>query len=185
MSEGRECPRRQHHDNNRCCKVDRWRSFHRQYTIAYGISGSFTDPVIAIQRTASSPRVSFTSLTPNTSYDFYLQSDCAASIRQSGWAGPFTFKTDSVDVSTGIELGGNSTASFSLYPNPASEQLHVKSTAAGQFSLYNSVGILVSSARLNSGVRTTIATASLPAGIYLAELRTDGRVSRQRIVIQH
>ena len=36
---------------------------------------------------------SITGLTPNTAYEFYVQSDCGAGVGQSAWVGPFSFTT--------------------------------------------------------------------------------------------
>ena len=36
---------------------------------------------------------SITGLTPNTAYEFYVQSDCGVGVGQSAWVGPFSFTT--------------------------------------------------------------------------------------------
>ncbi len=51
-----------------------------------------TVPAAAIVASASNPQV-ITGLLPNTSYDYYVRSECGPT-DQSNWAGPFTFKTE-------------------------------------------------------------------------------------------
>lgn len=83
-----------------------------------------------------------------------------------------------------VGLAHNGALQFSnirVYPNPASDQIHISSEAALQYSIYNMEGKLIS-----NGNTTTISTQEISNGIYLLELTSEGKVQhRQKLIIQH
>ena len=59
------------------------------WDVEYGIAG-FTQGAGTTVSTMTNPHV-LSTLTANTSYDFYVRSDCGSG--QSTWTGPFSFAT--------------------------------------------------------------------------------------------
>ena len=96
---------------------------------------------------ASSPHA-YTGLTPSTTYDVYLQKDCANGF-QSPWVGPFSFTTlDPCNVPTGVSFSNitntSATAIFST-PNDEPANIQVTTSGAGQGN-----GIVVSDNNVTS-----------------------------------
>ena len=60
--------------------------------VEYGTGGFVLGSGTQILGTTNNPE-SITGLTPNTAYEFYVQSDCGAGVGQSAWVGPFSFTT--------------------------------------------------------------------------------------------
>ena len=60
------------------------------WNVEYGAAGFAQGSGTVVNVTAN--QYSMTSLTPNTSYDVYIQSDCGSG-DVSAWAGPFNFST--------------------------------------------------------------------------------------------
>jgi len=163
----------------------------RDYVIAWGISGTVNDPTIAIQQNTSSTRFLFSNLLRNTSYDFFVRSNCNASISNSGWVGPVTYKTDSLDaVPTGIGSTNPDAKLLRIYPNPATDKISVEllgNNAAGftNISIFNSLGMNVYSQAFNSNNALDIPVSNLPEGIYQIEIRAANKRVHQPIFIQH
>jgi len=67
-----------------------WTSSNTTFNVEYGVTG-FTQGAGTIANGASNPHT-ISSLTANTNYQYYVQSDCGAS-GTSTWAGPFSFYT--------------------------------------------------------------------------------------------
>lgn len=158
------------------------------YVIGWGISGTFVDPNIAITQNTTVPQHKFLSLQPNTSYDFYVKTNCNANPSTSGWTGPFTFKTDS--VATGIGSVEISDRQFVIYPNPASDKLSVvllNNNAAGitHIAVYNSLGSLVYTQPVAGEKQVDIHTGLLANGVYHIELRTANSRIHKAVLIQH
>jgi len=158
------------------------------YVIAWGISGTFTDPTIAIHQNAATTRHQFTMLQPNTSYDFYIMSNCAATIATSGWEGPFVYKTDSMTTSVPTLSGAQAAAR--IYPNPATERVVVElidnnRDGVNAIAVYNNLGKRVHAQLIGQENKLEINTAALPDGIYYIELRSTKGLTHQAIVVQH
>ena len=79
------------------------------WNIEYGISGFTQGAGTFISGVTTNP-YSLTALTPNTQYQFYVQSDCGAVDGTSNWFGPFSFTTECVTYAApfteGFENGG-------------------------------------------------------------------------------
>jgi hypothetical protein len=75
----------------------------QDYTVSWGTQG-FGDPNIGILNNVSEKRFALTGIQPNTAYDFYIRSNCNASVTNSTWAGPFTFSTIACDVPYGVNV---------------------------------------------------------------------------------
>jgi uncharacterized delta-60 repeat protein len=74
---------------------------------------------------------------------------------------------------------------FTLYPNPARDAVTIESAMPLQdagVKIISLTGQVVLAQDNLSGMRVTINIASLPAGVYFAELSGSGNISRQRFV---
>lgn len=87
-----------------------------------------------------------------------------------------------VDPPVGVEeYGSNQNSNIKVYPNPASNRIHVLSEAELQYSIYSMEGKLIA-----SGNSSNISTQEFGNGIYLLQLSSQGKVQyRQKIIIQH
>lgn len=75
-----------------------------------------------------------------------------------------------------------------VYPNPASDQIKVKSYTQETFemSIYNQTGTKLMSLPVNQSGEVSVSTAELPAGIYLLQARgRNGILFNQKLVITH
>jgi hypothetical protein len=158
------------------------------FDISWGISGTFTDPTIGIVQTRTIPRFAITGLQRNTEYDFYINTRCnAVNDSVSGWTGPFTFKTDSVQQNTGLEEATMANA-VQLYPNPAQTYVQVQAAAGvamHSYIIYSSVGAEMQRGDLLQGTNNRIHIGALPAGMYFFECHTDKGKVQKPLLIQH
>ncbi|MGB0864251.1 MAG: fibronectin type III domain-containing protein, partial [Saprospiraceae bacterium] len=78
------------------------------WDIEYGASGFTQGAGTMVTGTSSNPH-SLSGLSANTTYDFYVRSDCGATDGSSNWVGPYTFTTscgiNSVPYFEGFESG--------------------------------------------------------------------------------
>jgi len=81
----------------------------------------------------------------------------------------------------GFELAG-----VNVYPNPATDQLHV--TLPGNdkvvITLYNMSGAVIYSMEGNASDRYDIDLTGKAKGVYLLDMQTAGRTAKKKIVIQ-
>ena len=103
------------------------------WNIEYGLSGFSQGAGTVISGITSNP-YTLTGLSPNTLYDFYVQSDCGASggTGTSNWVGPYTFSTSPVCGDTFYDDGGasgdysaNLNQSFTIYPDNTGDAVSV------------------------------------------------------------
>lgn len=66
-----------------------------------------------------------------------------------------------------------------VYPNPATNQLHITSTIPATFVLYNLLGQVVRQAGLGSGT-VQVSVLGLPAGTYFYQI-----INPQKQILQH
>lgn len=71
-----------------------------------------------------------------------------------------------------------------IYPNPAKDVVRValQEAASGQLSLFDNSGRRVLQQTLDAD--TALDVAQLPAGLYTAEIRFDGRIAHKQLVIE-
>ncbi len=104
---------------------------------------------------------------------------------QSSYYGSLMFRPvfgKKVDPPVGVEEHGSlQFSNIKVYPNPASDQIHILSEKEFQYSIYSMEGKLVSTGNSND-----ISTQEFSNGIYLLQLSAQGKVQyRQKIIIQH
>ena len=126
--------------------------------------------------------VTFADLQEGTVYVVYARTLCDSAHR-SGWT-LATFATDA-DTTAIAEAHAN-TANFTLYPNPAKEQIICQLPDAGaeeaELTIYDAMGRVVMRQHLTSSSQP-ISLTSLPAGLYTLTLQTGGKKFTQRLSV--
>jgi len=91
----------------------------------------------------------------------------------------------SLAVISNVSLDENWVQSISVWPNPASDVIYVKTDQAWdiQVQLYNAVGQKVYSGGAAAAMHT-IPVASLAAGVYVIQITWDGRNTLQKVVVR-
>ncbi|KAB2818185.1 PKD domain-containing protein [Phaeocystidibacter marisrubri] len=78
-----------------------WTSTNSAFDIEYGPAGFTPGMGLGTTTTATSTSITLTGLSPATSYDVYVRSDCSSSsLGTSDWAGPTSFVTSCVTVTS-------------------------------------------------------------------------------------
>lgn len=99
-------------------------------------------------------------------------------------------RLDSVDVlsCSTVSIEEDVKVEVTVYPNPVSELLNVRlenDMNNVNFTLYNVLGDVVMSSKLNSGVNT-LSVSSLPNGVYFYSILKKGNVvETKKLVIRH
>lgn len=132
--------------------------------------------------TVSQASVTFADLQEGTVYVVYARTLCDSTHR-SGWT-LATFATDA--GTTSIAEAHANTATFTLYPNPAREQVSCQLPEAGigdaELTIYDAMGRMVMRQHLTT-LSQPISLTHLPAGLYTATLQTGGNKSTQRLSV--
>ncbi len=87
----------------------------------------------------------------------------------------------------GFHENGMGQRLFQVYPNPASDQVWIRSTDGHQakYKLYNLIGQEMTTGNIENG-QAVIDTGALPEGIYILSIQGDQTsVQQQKIVIRH
>lgn len=158
-----------------------------EYEVSWGKTGTFAIPTNGIMETVPTPRLPLSGLQVNTSYDFYIKSNCDAYMAQSGWAGPFSFRTDSTDApSVGLPDIANEDK-VRVYPNPTSGKVHIIAADAwssprSEALVYNSLGNCVFRKPFEGG-HMEIDAQDLPDGVYhIVIISEKGRLHKSFVV---
>lgn len=88
-----------------------------------------------------------------------------------------------LDFTTSISENEISMNEFQLYPNPASDELNIffnKNSFFTSLNIYSSIGKIISSEKISGDSNFTIDVHSLPAGLYLIEMKNDTGLSVQK-----
>jgi hypothetical protein len=86
--------------------------------------------------------------------------------------------TQSVSLCTGINQLSNSTNELSIFPNPSSTNLTVKTDEEIQtISIYNSLGALVQTEKTN-----VFSVEQLSSGLYILKVKTEKRTQTIRFI---
>lgn len=130
-----------------------------------------------ITRNFSGSSISFTGLSPETEYDVYIRADCDSLV--SPWLGPVTFKTDSLQDTTGTYLNENQKAAeIKLYPNPTNGRINIECESKNpvKIKVLNSLGIVVYSDVKTENVTQINLPPNTPAGYYFLQVIDNGSV---------
>ncbi|NJM79932.1 MAG: T9SS type A sorting domain-containing protein [Flavobacterium sp.] len=91
------------------------------------------------------------------------------------------------DCYTVTALGTNtfdSNVTFSMYPNPTSGILTIKTSIDGDFIIANQLGQTVKSFKVNGGIENSINIENLSDGIYFVKGTNGTQISSQRLIIK-
>ena len=124
--------------------------------------------------------ITFDNLQEGTVYVVYARTLCD-SVHHSGWT-LSTFTTDADTI--GIEYIEATKSSFTLYPNPAREQVQCtlqETTSTGVLIIFDNVGRKMLEQRIADSQRIDI--SALPEGLYNVIVRSGKGVTVQRLSI--
>ncbi len=77
------------------------------------------------------------------------------------------------------------TVQFSIYPNPATTNVHIEGRFMEEIYLYDMNGKLVAAKRADSDTNTGIYVGNLPAGYYMLRIRlTDGSTIDKKVIVR-
>ena len=109
--------------------------------------------------------LSFTrTLTPG---DYFLRLT-STSPTNTNYQTPYQF-----NITTTLSTGDNSFASFTYYPNPVKDILHLDNITLTKASIYSVLGQLIDTKTFENSTSNTLDLASLESGIYLIVLEND------------
>ncbi len=74
--------------------------------------------------------------------------------------------------------------SIVLFPNPTDAAFGFYCDSTAKMSLFNALGVLISTQTVDGGLHQ-VSTADLPAGIYLVQLDTNGKIRSGKLVVSH
>ncbi|WP_300665347.1 LamG-like jellyroll fold domain-containing protein [Fluviicola sp.] len=146
------------------------------WTIAWGIQ-PLGNPEWAIQTGAPGIPATLEGLAQNTTYEYYIRSNC--SIGNSTWVGPFQFHTETLGIQ---EFSGNQ---FTIFPNPSKGHFKIRSEEQiEQVQLFDNHGreVRVTTQLLSDGIQ--IDQDSLEAGVYTLGIRTGEEIVYRKIIIE-
>ncbi len=113
----------------------------------------------------SGSTISFSrALTPG---DYYLRLT-STSPTNTNYQTPYQF-----NITTTLSTGDNSFASFTYYPNPVKDVLHLDNITLSKASIYSVLGQLIDTKTFENTTSNTLDLANLESGIYLIVLEND------------
>lgn len=114
-------------------------------------------------------------LTPDTSYDFYVQADCGGT-GTSTWVGPFTFQTETL----GME--DNTLDGLTYYPNPMKDVLHIGANSTiDRVVIYTMLGQKVIDKNIGT-TGTDLNVSNLSNGNYFMKVISEGQTGIYRVI---
>ncbi|GAB5418464.1 MAG: hypothetical protein Crog4KO_33220 [Crocinitomicaceae bacterium] len=88
-----------------------------------------------------------------------------------------------ITISEGsLGIGENQLNTIGLYPNPASDILHLETLQNGKLQFFSSQGQLVYETILNNDLQIDV--AHLPRGLYLVKLTNETSVAQQKLILE-
>ena len=87
-------------------------------------------------------------------------------------------------VYSGIEDNTKDIPRISIFPNPASDILHIQSDKLinANYELINTLGQTILSGKINNALSGTLNIETLPAGVYYIQLREENNISQLKFV---
>lgn len=118
-------------------------------------------------------------------YEWYGQNNLfLASINQDG-SGNITDAKYLMSIITGVEKAENTTAELSIFPNPSTGLVTIRSNSKtkGPIEIFNPMGTRVASV-LRAGNETDLDFSALPAGCYYLRIHEGERIRSHKIIIE-
>ncbi|MDR0792132.1 MAG: T9SS type A sorting domain-containing protein [Chitinophagaceae bacterium] len=131
---------------------------------------NFTKVIAQPTAKGSGSSYSFTQTNPESGMNYYQLTG--------------TDKNGSVTIygTTGINVAC-AVATVNVYPNPATTQLNVKAGGNSNYQMINEMGAPVLNGSLQAGTNT-IGVSSLPAGMYILRVMTNGSINNYKVIIR-
>ena len=146
----------------------------QDWTISWGAPGFTVD--WGIMTTAAGSPFLLNGLAEETTYEFYVRTNCASG--NSAWVGPFQFTTIS---SVGIN---ESTIEISLSPNPSNGKFNISASEELQsVSVMDAKGTIIASEVKINGSQAMINVQDASEGIYFVKVTTNQGTTTNRILI--
>ena len=129
----------------------------------YDVNGTY-DPIEVEVEVSDYVEVTLEDLEPETQYIFWIYTECAdGHIVEGGVLGGYCrgFTTEEYDASPSQELSG-----IQVYPNPATDLIHIQDVEAAEIQIFNALGQLVKTVKGTN----EIDVSDLPSGTYLLHI---------------
>jgi hypothetical protein len=92
--------------------------------------------------------------------------------------------TDSLTCNGQVGIEGFLNDEIVLFPNPANESFSIKMNKPANLILYDNTGYKIAEQKLLVGFNT-ILTTSLLSNLYIIEVKSDNKIARRKIIINH
>ncbi|CCG52222.1 Protein of unknown function precursor; putative adhesin [Flavobacterium indicum GPTSA100-9 = DSM 17447] len=130
----------------------------------------------AITGTTTDTFAVLNNLTPNTTYYFWVKSNCGTT--QTNWSTGSSFTTQSLDIVNFI------TNKIKIYPNPVKTNFIISvNKNISSVSVYNLIGQELITEKINSSEASINVTHLLP-GTYLVKIKTENEINTVKIIKQ-
>ncbi|MNU80304.1 Laminin G domain protein [compost metagenome] len=146
------------------------------WSIAWGIQ-PLGNPEWAIQTSAPTIPAALAGLAQNTTYEYYVRSNC--SIGNSAWVGPFQFHTGTSGINE------SALSQIQVFPNPNKGHFKISSTEKiEKIQLFDNHGreIQLETQVLSDGIQ--IDQDSLKSGMYTLGIHTNQEIVYRKIIIE-
>lgn len=98
-----------------------------------------------------------------------------------------TVEYNSGPLATGIEMTGNGIGPIAIYPNPTTNELHIKANNndldGANLTLYDATGRQIYATGQNSGGEVSIVLGQFPAGIYTLRIQNKTFTTMQKVTL--
>ncbi|QCE41464.1 T9SS type A sorting domain-containing protein [Psychroserpens sp. NJDZ02] len=169
-------------------------------TNANGCTNSASDDVevISVDDTISQVGVVLTANEVGATYQWY---ECPSTLLAGETAQDFTplangdykvvvtsggcvVESVCVTISTlGVDAFENE-VKFSMYPNPSSENVSIKSAISGNFEIVNLLGQTVKAFKIKANIVTTLYVGDLSEGMYLVKATDRSNIASKKLIIK-
>ena len=130
----------------------------------------------AITGTTTDTFAVLNNLTPNTTYYFWVKSNCGTT--QTNWSTGSSFTTQSLDIEN------FKTNKIKIYPNPVKTNFIISvNKNISSVSVYNLIGQELITEKINSSEASINVTHLLP-GTYLVKIKTENEINTVKIIKQ-
>ncbi|WP_231372692.1 thrombospondin type 3 repeat-containing protein [Aureivirga sp. CE67] len=91
---------------------------------------------------------------------------------------------DVCDDDPGLSIEDSENVRISLYPNPATDVVFIKSSVNGIVKVYNTLGVLVLEKEISKDSDNELNTSILQSGMYTFEIQSDNKSSIHKLIIK-
>ncbi len=116
------------------------------------------------------------SFTPSTSGDYKVTITKGGCVVESNC---ITVTLPTLDVTT-----FENSAEFSMFPNPSSEYIKIKSPLGSDFKIISMLGYTVKEFKVGTNAETTIFIGDLASGVYFVTPRNSSKIASQKLIVK-